>query len=251
MQHDQLSKFFDENRQIACAFSGGVDSSYLIYSAKSAGCEVRAYFIKSQFQPEFEMNDAIEFAANHNVPLTVVTFDALEDSVVAHNPHDRCYYCKCHILKKIRELAGADGIEIICDGTNADDDESDRPGMRAMHEYGILSPLRECGYTKADIRRLSKEAGLSTHDKPSYACLATRIPTGTLITAERLKIIEHVEETLFKMGFSDLRVRFMPPDGAKIQLPDSQMGMALEKRAEILKAFSPIFKITVLDLLSR
>ena len=237
--------------RVGVAFSGGVDSSYLLYAAKAAGCDARAYFIKSQFQPQFELDDAVRLADTIGVPLTVGTCDALCDPNVANNPPDRCYYCKNAIVSKLWELARTDGIEVLCDGSNADDDDSDRPGMRALREQGVLSPLRDCGLTKADIRRLSKQAGLFTHDKPSYACLATRIPTNTVITEELLYKIERAESALFGMGFSDFRVRLIPPDGAKLQMPAAQWDLAAARRAEILTALQPYFADVVLDFMLR
>jgi len=151
----------------------------------------------------------------------------------------------------LRELAQADGYDVLCDGTNADDNESDRPGMRALREQGVLSPLRECGITKADIRLQSKQANLVTHDKPSQACLATRIPTGTPITVKLLEKIERAEETLTYMGFSNLRIRFVPPDGVKIQLPDDQIEFAASRRAELLTVFRLSFNSIALDLVPR
>lgn len=247
----QLHQFFKDNPRIAVAFSGGVDSSYLLYAAKSAGCDVKAYFIKSQFQPRTELDDAIRVAGRLGIALSVEALNALGDMNVAANMQDRCYHCKKQMLNKLRELARADGIDVLCDGTNADDDESDRAGMRALREQNVISPLRESGLTKAEIRRLAKEAGLFTHDKPSYACLATRIPTGLRISNELLYKIEHAEESLFNMGFTGYRVRFISPDVAKIQLPAAQLEKALEKRAEILMAMRPDFNNVVLDLESR
>jgi len=247
----KLDDFFRKNTKIAVAFSGGVDSSYLLYAAKAAGCDVRAYFIKSQFQPRTELNDAIRIASRLGVALTVDALNALDDPEVATNPPDRCYHCKKHIMKRLWELARADGYSVLCDGTNADDDESDRPGMRAQRELGVVSPLRDNGLNKAGIRGLSEQAGLPTHDKPSYACLATRIPAGTAITVRLLDKIERAEEMLSEMGFTDYRVRLMPPDGAKIQIPDSQLEMATARRAEILEALKPGFSDVLLDLTGR
>ena len=113
--------------------------------------------------------------------------DVLSDPVVVSNPSDRCYYCKKVIFNMIMEAAAKDGYTVLLDGTNASDDAGDRPGMKALRELQVKSPLRECGLVKSEIRRLSKEAGLFTWDKPSYACLATRIPTGCTITAEKLQ----------------------------------------------------------------
>ena len=250
-EYMQLQGFFSKNPRIAVAYSGGADSSYLLFAAKDAGCDVRAYFIKSQFQPGFERDDAVRLAESIGVRLTVGTFDALRDPLIAQNAADRCYYCKTAILSKIWELARADGYDILCDGTNADDDESGRPGMRALREKGVVSPLRECGLTKDKIRAMSKQAGLFTHDKPSYSCLATRIPADTRITEEILKKVENAENALFDMGFADLRVRLLPPDGAKLQLPAAQWEAAAARRVEILTALRPWFGDVVLDLAPR
>ena len=246
-----MQDYLKQFPRIAVAFSGGVDSSYLLYAAKAAGCDVHAYFIKSQFQPQFELDDAKRLAGEIGVPLTVGTLDALNNQNVAKNSEDRCYYCKRAILSKLWELAHADGITVLCDGSNADDDASDRPGMRAMKEHGVISPLRECDLTKSDIRSLSKKAGLFTHDKPSYACLATRIPTGTPITEELLDKIENSEDALFKMGFTDFRVRIIPPNTAKLQMPSAQWNKAASNRAEIQEAFKKHFDSIVLDLATR
>ena len=246
-----LQDYLKQYARVAVAFSGGVDSSYLLYAAKDAGCDVRAYFIKSQFQPRFELEDAQRLAGFVGVPMVVGKLDALADPNVADNPSDRCYYCKNAVLTKLWELVRADGILVLCDGSNADDDDSDRPGMRAAREQGIISPLRDCGLTKADIRRLSKQAGMFTHDKPSYACLATRIPAGTSITEELLQKVESAEAALFDMGFSDFRVRLVPPDTAKLQMPASQWDLAATRRTEILAALLPHFNSATLDIAPR
>ena len=246
-----LQDYFNQNSKIAVAFSGGVDSSYLLFAAKTAGCDVRAYYINSQFQPRFELEDAKRLADSIRAPLSIITMDILCDPYIAINNPDRCYYCKSTIMSKIRELAFADGFETVCDGTNADDAEKDRPGMRALRKYEIASPLRECGLTKETIRILSKQAGLFTHDKPAYACLATRVPTGTEITEEILGKIEKAEETLSDMGFADFRVRFLPPDGAKLQCTPADWDDAAARRAALKEALTPLFDVITLDLKER
>ena len=178
-----LEEFFEEHPKIALAFSGGVDSSYLLYAASRCGADVAAYYVKSQFQPEFELRDAIELVHKLGVRMRLIEQDIVSCAEVTANPPDRCYYCKKHIMGAIRERSCADGYALIIDGTNASDDIADRPGYKALGEEGILSPLRICGLTKAEIRRLSHEAGLPTWDKPAYACLATRIASGEQITA--------------------------------------------------------------------
>jgi len=247
----QLQQFFQKNPKIAVAFSGGVDSSYLLYAADAAGCDVHAYFIKSEFQPQFELDEVIYFTKNLDVPLTVENYSVLHDPFITENTPDRCYKCKTKILNKLWMLARENGYKVLCDGTNADDVESDRPGMKALREQGVLSPLRDCGLGKQEIRFLSKQAGLPTHDKPAYACLATRVPVGTQITIEILNKIERSEDALFKMGFSDFRVRLLPPDIARLQIPNSQWNEASAQRKEILEILRPYFCNVVLDMESR
>ena len=245
-----LQDFFDGHRKVALAFSGGVDSAYLLYMAKQCGADVRAYFVKSQFQPAFELEDARKLAADVGAELTVLTLDALADETVAANPKDRCYHCKNRIFGALIDRAKADGYVEILDGTNASDEAGDRPGMRALAEMEVLSPLRICDLTKDQIRERSKEAGLFTWDKPSYACLATRVPAGQQITAEALQNIEHAEDALFSMGFSDLRVRVFH-GGARIQLKPAQMMEAVGRREEIVEKLKPWFAEILLDLEGR
>ena len=155
-----LQEFFAENPRAAIAFSGGVDSSYLLYAAVQCGADVHAYFAKTAFQPQFELDDAQRLAESVGAKLTVLELDALSSEDVARNPANRCYYCKQNIFGNLKRAAAEDGFTLILDGTNASDDAGDRPGMRALREMDVRSPLRECGLTKAEIRRLSHEAGL-------------------------------------------------------------------------------------------
>ena len=245
-----LSDFFTSNTKAALAFSGGTDSSFLLYSAAKYGCDIRAYFIKTPFQPNFELEDARRLAEQCGVPLTVVEIDILGNPDAQRNDERRCYYCKTALFTKLWEHARADGYSLLLDGTNASDSDGDRPGMQALRELGVRSPLRECGLTKADIRRLSKEAGLFTHDKPAYSCLATRIPTGTPLDRDSLARVEAGEGALFSLGFSDLRLRKLGQT-AKIQLPANQLVRAVEKREEIVEQLSPWFDTILLDLKPR
>lgn len=243
----QLKEFFDKNPKAAIAFSGGVDSAYLLFAAIRCGADVKAYYAKSPFQPEFELEDAKRLAAELSAGMEILTLDVLSDPQIASNPPERCYHCKKSIFNAICEAAARDGYSLILDGTNASDDPGDRPGMRALRELSVRSPLRECGLTKADIRRLSREAGLFTHDKPAYACLATRIPTGKLITVEKLKMTEKAEAFLLSQGFRDFRVR-MAGEGAKLQLREEDFPLLATKRREIYDCLKKYYKSVVLDL---
>jgi len=245
-----LEAFFKENPKIALAFSGGVDSSYLLYAAMQAGAEVRAYYVKTAFQPEFEYEDAMRLAKQLRVEVTVLRLDALCDPQVAANPANRCYYCKQNIFGSIWRAARADGFSVLLDGTNASDQADDRPGMKALRELKVRSPLREAGLTKAMIREKSRLAGLFTWDKPAYACLATRIPTGETITEEKLTRTEWAESYLMGLGFSDLRVRLLG-SCARVQLPKEQQEAFLDRREEILAVLKTRYSGVLLDMEAR
>ncbi|HZW49576.1 MAG TPA: ATP-dependent sacrificial sulfur transferase LarE [Bacillota bacterium] len=245
-----LKTFFQINPKVALGFSGGVDSSYLLSAAIANGADVKAYFAQTPFQPQFELEDAKRMAAQLKANWQVLELDVLQDQQAAVNNEQRCYFCKQQIFGKLAEQAKADGYSVIIDGTNASDDVTDRPGMRALQEMQVLSPLRECGITKAEIRQLSKEAGLFTWNKPAYACLATRIPTGTPITRELLAKAERAEAVLFALGFTDFRVRQLGAY-ARIQVPSDQFLAVIEKREAIRQALSPDYCGILLDLQSR
>ena len=242
-----LQEFFKAQPDVALAFSGGVDSAYLLYAAVNSGANVTAYYVKTPFQPQFEYEDALALAAELGAKMKTIQLDVLQDENVTRNPANRCYYCKKRIFSAILAAAREDGYSIVIDGTNASDDASDRPGMVALRELQVRSPLREAGLTKAEIRRLSKEAGLFTHDKPAYACLATRIPAGTRITPELLKKTEICEEYLKHMGFSDFRIRYFE-GSARLQLPEAQIPALLEKRAEVLAFLKQYYPAVLLDM---
>jgi len=245
-----LEQFFTENRRAALAFSGGADSAFLLWAGVKAGAEVRPYFAKTPFQPRFELEDARRLCTQLGAELTVAEYDILTDPQVTANPPDRCYHCKKRLFTLLRERAEADGLPLLLDGTNASDDAGDRPGMRALRELGVRSPLRECGLTKEKIRELSRQAGLFTWDKPSYACLATRVPAGRPITREDLERVERGEERLSGLGFRDFRLR-LTPTGCKLQVRSGQLPLALERRTDILSALDPDFSEVTLDLRPR
>jgi uncharacterized protein len=247
---ERLRAFFSINGRGALGFSGGVDSSYLLYAARACGADVRPYYVKSAFQPRFELEDAKRLARSLGTELMVLEADILSNAIVAANPPDRCYHCKRSIFGLIRSRAALDGYPMLLDGTNASDDIFDRPGMKALDELGVRSPLRECGLTKSEIRDLSREAGLFTWDKPAYACLATRVPSGRSITEELLRRVEGAEDALFRLGFSDFRVRVYQ-DAARLQLPKSQMRSAAEAAAAIREQLKPFFDLVYLDLAGR
>ena len=245
-----LQEFFTEYPKAALGCSGGVDSSYLLWAAVNAGADIAPYYIQTAFQPAFELEDAQRLCAQIGVKLNVIRLDALADPRVAANPANRCYYCKVGLFGALRARAKADGYDLLLDGTNASDDAGDRPGMKALREMEVRSPLRECGLTKAMIRQESRKAGLFTWDKPAYACLATRVPTGRTITSELLRRVEGAETALFALGFTDFRVRLYD-EAARLQLPEGQLAKAVEQRQAIRQALAPWFDVVLLDTQTR
>ena len=243
----ELERFFAENPRAAVAFSGGADSAYLLYAAVKAGANVKAYYVKTAFQPQFELEDAKKLAGELGTPMQVLPLDILCDQTVMANPPDRCYHCKKRIFSAIRAAAAQDGFSVLLDGTNASDNAGDRPGIRALKELSVRSPLREAGLTKAEIRRLSKEAGLFTHDKPAYACLATRIPTGETITAEKLRRTEWAETYLAGLGLRDFRVRAMG-NTANLQVRASDLNLVVTHREQITAELGKAYEGVLLDL---
>ena len=242
-----LKQFFEQHPEVAIAFSGGVDSAYLLYAAKRYGKRVKAYYVNTDFQPLFELEDARRLAEELDADMKILNVEILDCAVVAANPVDRCYHCKKRLFGEILKAAKEDGFDLLLDGTNASDEASDRPGMRAIEELSVRSPLRECGLTKDKIRQLSKDAGLFTHDKPAYACLATRIPTGEPITKEKLQRTEHAENYLTGLGFRDFRVR-SAGDAAKLQVREGDLVLLMAHRDEILGELKKYYSGVLLDL---
>ena len=243
---ETLYGFFEKNPKAALAFSGGVDSAYLLYAAKDAGADVKAYYVKTDFQPEFELEDARRLAEELGADMEIIYLDVLADPMVEANPADRCYHCKKHIFRAIIDHAQKDGYDVVMDGTNASDDPGDRPGVRALREYGVRSPLRDCGLTKADIRVLSREAGLFTWDKPAYACLATRIQTDQKIIYKTLKAVETCEGMMADLGFRDFRVR-VRGEKALVQIREEDKELFDKEEEYIMDNLSVYFARAELD----
>ena len=246
----ELSDFFREHPRAALGFSGGVDSSYLLYAALACGADVRPYYMQTAFQPRFEREDALRLGRELHAEVCVLELDILARPEVAANPPDRCYACKRALFGALRDRAAADGYSLLLDGTNASDDAGDRPGMRALRELEVRSPLRECGLTKPEIRRLSREAGLFTWNKPAYACLATRVPAGDPLTGELLNRVEQAEEALFRLGYTDFRVRVFH-GAARLQLPREQTARLAEEAELVRRTLRPWFDPVLLDLAGR
>ncbi|MEG1754841.1 MAG: ATP-dependent sacrificial sulfur transferase LarE [Clostridia bacterium] len=244
---DELVAFFKEHPKAALGLSGGVDSAYLLYAGIQCGADMRAYFVRSVFQPEFEQEDAQRIAEDCGVSLAVLSnVDVLTNKMVAQNSTERCYHCKQMIFGSIAAQANADGYHVLLDGTNASDDFDDRPGMRALTELSVYSPLRICGITKQMVRGFARSAGLMVADKPAYACLATRIPTGMAITLALLNRVETAETQLFHMGYTDFRVRVRGND-ALLQFSAEQLQRAIKGRLTLERALSQSFTAIEID----
>lgn len=195
---ESLDSFFARTPRLAVAFSGGCDSAYLLAAAHDAGCQVKAYLVKSAFQAPFELEDALAVARALDVPFEVIDLDILsggeEERAVCANPPERCYLCKRLIFSAIGRCARADGFGVLADGTNASDDPARRPGFRALAELGVASPLRRAGMTKDAVRAASAElerrrglaSGALMSSKPSFPCLAVFVPEGEPITQASL-----------------------------------------------------------------
>ncbi|MCF8026543.1 MAG: ATP-dependent sacrificial sulfur transferase LarE [Desulfobacteraceae bacterium] len=237
---EQLFGRLAEFRSLAVAYSGGVDSTLLLAAARDAVSDnVLAVTAVSPLQPRWEVDEAVKLAGTLGVAHEIIRTDELSVPDFTANSPDRCYFCKkiifSHMFTRCREL----GFPYVAHGANVDDMGDYRPGMKAAEEMQVLSPLREAGFSKEDIRSLSRQMGLSNWNKPAAACLASRIPYGTEITKQRLEMVEAAENVLLAMGFSGFRVRHhgdtarievRPADFARLIKPEPRLRIIQELR---------------------
>lgn len=236
---------------VVVGFSGGVDSTFLLKIAKDVlKDKVIAVTASSSTFPQREMNEAISFAKQNNIKHMIVKSEELDIEGFSKNPKDRCFYCKRELFSKFIDIAKENGYKYVLDGSNTDDTKDYRPGMKAAAELGIRSPLLEANMSKEDIRMLSKKMNLPTWDKPSFACLSSRVPYGEEVTKQKLNMIEDSEEFLLKLGFKQVRVRHHG-DIARIEVaPEEREKLfnieIMDKISDRLKEIG--FKYVTLDL---
>ncbi len=251
VKYDELLELLKSYKSVAVAFSGGVDSTFLLNAAKEAlGDNVIAVTARSLSFPTRELNEAKAFAAKINVQHLIVDSEELDIDGFSQNPKNRCYLCKSELFTKITEIAHSRNINAVLEASNQDDNGDYRPGLIAVQELGIHSPLRQIGFTKDEIRTLSKEQKLPTWNKPSFACLSSRFPYGESITPERLIMIDKAEQYLLDLGIWQIRVR-IHNNLARIETDENGFKLLLDPqlRNQIFEEFRKIgFTYVSLDL---
>lgn len=250
-RYEELKKYIAGFGSVAVAFSSGVDSTFLLYAAKEAlGESVMAVTASSCSFPERELNEARAYCEKIGIRHIVIKSEELQIEGFSHNPKNRCYLCKRELFTKIRLVAEENNLAEILEGSNLDDNGDYRPGLQAVAELGIKSPLREIGFTKQEIRELSKELNIPTWEKQSFACLSSRFPYGDLINEQKLKMVDKAEQLLLDLGFHQLRVR-IHGDIARIELDPKEFDrfMKEEIRTEVYNKFKEYgFSYVSLDI---
>ena len=248
LQH--LKEYLHSLGRVVVAFSSGVDSTFLLKVAHDVlGDNAIAVTATSSLFPKRETDEAASFCAANGIKQLTVVFNELDIPEFRKNPTNRCYLCKNELFKKIISLVKENETAYVCEGSNVDDMGDYRPGMKAVAELGIKSPLRECGLCKDEIRALSKEMDLPTWDKPSFACLASRFAYGEEINEKKLSMVENAEQFLLDMGFKQFRVRIHGENLARIEVLPAELEALLSKREEVTKHLRELgFAYVTMDL---
>jgi uncharacterized protein len=250
-KYDTLKSVLAQTGGVLVAYSGGVDSTLLLKVAIEAlGDRALAVTASSETYPMHEVDDAVCLANEMGARLRTIHTEELDMAEFASNPPERCFYCKQELFGKLLAIAEEEGLPVVADGSNVDDEGDFRPGTKAAAQLGVRHPLREAGLTKADIRELSRELGLPTWDKPSFACLASRFPYGDSITREGLKQVAAAEQVLRDLGFRQLRVRHHG-DTARIEVGVQDLAEAVQpgKRERIVSELRKLgYLYVTLDL---
>ncbi len=248
-KEQKLEQILQRLGSVLIAFSGGVDSSYLLYKAKKVlGDKVLAVTAESETYQDHEKENAVYMAQKLEAEQILIKTEELSCSDFASNPPQRCYYCKKELFTQLRDIARQRGLQWVCDGANYDDRDDFRPGHKAAQEMEVRSPLMEVGIRKEEIRRLSQKVGLETWDLPAAACLASRIPYGETITGKKLKAISRAESYLRSLGHKTLRVR-CHNDIARIEVPKSEIAILAENGLQIAAHLKELgFTYITLDL---
>jgi uncharacterized protein len=236
--------------RVVVAFSGGVDSTFLLKVCLDVlGREnVLACIGTSPIHPGRETQEAVNMARQLGADYVAISTAEMNNTHFTSNPRERCYHCKAGLLDQVWEIAAARSFRYLAEGSNVDDEGDFRPGSRAVAEKGVLSPLRAAGLTKQEIRELSHMLSLPTHSKPSFACLASRIPYGITITSDILKQIELSEEFLNTLGIKQVRVRYHGAV-ARIEVEDKDVSTVLGRRTDIYGRLNDLgFTYVTLDL---
>ena len=228
-KYRKLQEILKKMGSAAVAFSGGVDSAFLLKAAHEAlGDSAAAITARASAFPKRESSEAAAFCEKEGIRQILYDFDVMSVEGFSQNPPERCYLCKKALFEHIQQLAAQNGLAYVVEGSNLDDNRDYRPGHRAIAELGVKSPLRDAGLTKAEIRELSRELGLPTWNKPSYACLASRFVYGETITPDKLSMVEQAEQFLLDHGFRQMRVR-VHGNLARIEVPAEELGRMTEE----------------------